>query len=158
NTISGNTGAGVFIEKADGTVVIANNIGTNKVGSLGVGNGQGGVIVGTTAKNTTIGGGAASLGNLISGNSGANGIQVQTSASSTVIQGNTIGFVAGGTQPLPNSIGIVVQDRASSTTIGGSTAGSGNIIGFNDLSGINVRGTPTSTVIQGNRIGLATNG
>src|SRR5262249_51850143 len=114
-----------------------------------------GVIISTGAVHTTIGGTRPGEGNLISGND-ASGVQVQGNAKGTLIEGNTIGFQAGGTSGLANEVGILVQDTAANTTIGG--AGAGNLMGYNTTAGIGLIGTPTNTLIQGNRIGLDKNG
>jgi parallel beta-helix repeat protein len=153
NIISGNTGAGVLVENATGTTLLGNRIGTSADGAAPVGNSGAGVIVSTGAVKTTIGGTAKDAGNLVSGNTGT-GVQVQGNADATLIQGNQIGLNAPGFGPLANQAGIVVQGTAAGTTIGGTASGAGNLISFNDLSGIDVAGTPTKTLIQGNTIGL----
>lgn len=158
NVISGNTGAGVLVEKADGTNVLGNFIGTSSDGGSDVGNGLGGVVISTGATNTTVGGTAAGALNVISGNTGASGVRVQGNAKNTLIQANFIGLNSFGTGPLANERGITVQGNADNTTIGGTVAAAANIIGFNDLSGITVTGAPTDTRILGNRIGVDKNG
>jgi parallel beta-helix repeat protein len=157
-TISGNTGAGVFVEKATGTLITGDFIGTNGDGTAAIENGAGGIIVGTGAVNTTIGGTASGAGNLISGNDPGNGVLVEGNAGGTLIQGNSIGIDAAGTHPQANLHGLVIQDTAADTTVGGTTAGAGNLISFNTLSGINLTGAATGILIQGNTIGLDKNG
>jgi parallel beta-helix repeat protein len=160
NVISGNKQEGVRVTNgASGTSLQANSIGTTKDGMSAVGNGTAGVVVSFSAENTTVGGTAAGAGNLISGNdaAGGDGVLVNTDASGTLIQGNTIGLNKAGTGPLANLHGVVIQD-AVNTTVGGTTAGAGNLISSNTLSGINLTGAGTGTLIQGNTIGLDKNG
>src|SRR5262249_7938174 len=160
NVISGNKLEGVLVtNSASGTSLQANYIGTTKDGQSAVGNGTAGVVVSGLAPNTTAGGTAAGAGNLISGNdaAGGDGVLVKNKASGTLIQGNFIGLDKDGTGPLANLHGVVIQD-AVNTTVGGITAGAGNLISFNTLSGINLTGSGTGTLIQGNTIGLDKNG
>jgi hypothetical protein len=109
------------------------------------------------ANNNTVGGSAAGARNVISGNN-QNGIEIHSSASGNVIQGNYIGTDVGGTMDLGNTQhGITVSNGSSSTQIGGSTAGEGNVISGNDQLGILLNQTPSAT-IRGNLIGTDKNG
>ena len=60
-------------------------------------------------------------------------------------------------------VGIIVSAGAEKTTIGGTGSAGGNVIGLNKNDGILVQGSsfdadPTGTVIEGNNIGVGSNG
>ena len=84
--------------------VQCNYIGTDVTGTLDLGNGVFGVVIGDSSSND-IGGTPPGAGNLISGND-ASGIRIETYggvASGKPIQGNYIGTDATGTLDLGNS-------------------------------------------------------
>lgn len=141
NVISGNGnnqgGIGLLLS-GDQNVIVGNRIGTNSGGTKALGNGLDGISLGG-AKNQ-IGGTNASDGNLISGN-GRNGLRIGFSpgASENLIQGNILGADLTGKTALPNDgFGVVVLDGAHDNLIGGSDPGAGNIIAFNNRSGVGV--------------------
>jgi hypothetical protein len=157
--LSGNAVAGVLVENATGTRVAGNRIGTNFDGSQPLKNGSAGVIVGAGAVNTTLGGPApyaglvANGGNVISGNTGVDGVLVRGTANATLLQGNFIGSPFVGS-PVNNLVGVIVTDTATNTAIGGTGAGAGNVISGNGSVGISVQGAASGTLIQGNDIGV----
>ncbi|MDB5349721.1 MAG: Na-Ca exchanger/integrin-beta4 [Planctomycetota bacterium] len=150
-------GDGVFV--AGGTpanptrdnLIQGNFLGTDATGSSALGNDLRGVEV-ADAMDTSI------VGNLISANK-AEGIIVYSGASQTLIQGNTIGLDATGTDRLGNaSFGIRLAIGASGTLIGGNQLGQGNVISANGQAGIDLDGSsspPDTTLILGNDIGVA---
>ena len=87
NVISGNDGHGIHLT-ASGNVVKGNYIGTNAAGAAAIPNAGHGVLVGSDAQYTTIGGTGAGEGNVIAYNAG-DGVRVQYSAGNR-IRGNSI--------------------------------------------------------------------
>jgi parallel beta-helix repeat protein len=156
NIVSGNTGAGIHIEAlSTNTLILRNRIGIDAGGTTAVPNGTSGVNV-FDGSNTTIGGSLPTELNLISGNLGA-GIQLNFQAVSTMVKGNLIGTQADGLLPAPNGIGIHLNGCLSAT-IGGSAAGAGNVVSGNTTSGIIVGSNADLSVIQGNRVGVGSDG
>jgi parallel beta-helix repeat protein len=153
NLISGNDSVGLDIESSDGAVVKGNRIGTDVTGTAALPNGAGISLFGD---NTTIGGGGAGEGNLISGNAGS-GIQI-SGANGLVIQGNVIGPDATGTYSLGGQQIGINDSGGSDVTIGGSDAGEGNLLSGNGSYGIYAYNFGTSTTILGNRIGTDVTG
>ena len=154
NLISGNTGTGITVQSsANGNTIQGNLIGLNAAGAQALGNGTDGIRL-NAVSDTIIGGTTAAARNVISGNT--TGIQLQTGATGTLIQGNRIGTNAAGTVAVPNGAGINVSS-ASGNTIGGTVAGAGNQISGNTGNGIWINAADNN-VVQGNRIGVGANG
>ncbi len=155
--MSGNAVAGVFLLGAptNNNSIQGNFIGTDVTGTTAVGNGQFGVVI-HVADNNTVGGTDAGARNILSGNDF--GILIATNdANSNIIQGNYIGTNAAGDAAVPNTqTGILVWGQ--STVIGGSESGAGNVISGNNFAGIDLGGSSTGTVIQGNYIGTDATG
>ncbi len=115
NLISGNAWAGIHVEKASGTQIRGNRIGTAFDGNNAIANGSGGIYI-ASAWSTTIG--STTAGNLISGNSGT-GIDVLYEGLLTIL-GNRIGTTADGTAALANQgRGIWVRSTWNGAVIGG---------------------------------------
>jgi len=174
NTISANNytagaipyagSSGIWISNNPPTstgIIQGNYIGVAKDGmSLIPGSSQdkGIIITGTTSGNT-IGGSAAGEGNVISGQSNADGwgygIYTDSPGGNTFI-GNIIGPQFDGMTNVNSNqqtTGIYI-DGSPDNIIGGSTAGSGNIISANLTSGITMNGSgATGNKIYGNYIG-----
>ncbi len=140
NIISGNGDEGVLIRSSNGNVVQGNYIGTDVTGTSAIPNNNPGIRV--LGNNNTIGGTAANVKNIISGNRDE-GIIISNS-NGNVIRGNYIGTDVTGTMPLSNSLGILI-DNSTNTLIGGTTPNAGNIIAYNSDVGIDIIGTITST-------------
>ena len=155
NVISGNH-VGIFIGSvgASGNVVQGNFIGTDATGSADLGNGDNGVQI-ADAPDNAIGGLQAGEGNVISGN-GWGIFIVGAEAKGNVVQGNLIGTDATGSADLGNGVDGVLISDAPDNTIGGAQAGEGNVIAFNDFSGVAVGSSPEDTSvsnsIRGNEI------
>ena len=136
NVISGNLQDGINISAGTSNLVQGNFIGTDITGTSIVANRFVGVLVqGAGTNNTVIGGTAIGAGNLISGN-GSNGnfgagVNVVSSPTGTLIQGNKVGTDVTGTLALPNANGGVNIFDANSNTIGGTTANARNLISGN---------------------------
>jgi CSLREA domain-containing protein len=158
NVISGNQG-GVRIGggTATGNLVQGNYIGTDVNGTADLGNSNYGVSI-TAAPGNTIGGTAAAARNIISGN-GQYGIVINNpDATGNQVQGNYIGTDKNGTADLGNSWDGVSIQNAPGNTIGGATTAARNVISGNDQMGVDIQGTATGTLVQGNYIGTDVNG
>ena len=143
---------------AANTVIQGNLIGTDKTGSVALGNGGGGgILVSGNITGSTIGGVTAGARNVISASSGP-GINFQSSSSIGVaIKGNYIGTNAAGAGDLGNGLdGIFVgyATGALDLEIGGPAAGEGNLIAFNGkFAGAGIWNTDSTHVkIRGNSI------
>jgi hypothetical protein len=148
NLISGNLGAGVLIPVSRVTLQ-GNWIGTDGSGMAALGNQTGVLLDGSTG--STVGGTAGEAGNVISGNREA-GIEIRSTSSANLIQGNLIGTDVTGTVAVPNRNGLSIT--AANNTIGGTAAGAGNLISGNQQAGISISGALASgNQVQGNRIG-----
>ncbi|WP_160167686.1 DUF4347 domain-containing protein [Methylomonas sp. MK1] len=160
NFISGNNGSGITLtgSSATGNVITGNYIGTDISGTVDLGNANSGITI--ESSGNTVGGTASGAGNLLSGNSYSGVFINGESADNNVIQGNYIGTDVSGNAGLANSWdGISVIGGADNTVIGGITAAARNIIAGNTEAGVYIsdNGT-TGTVVQGNYIGVSTDG
>jgi hypothetical protein len=139
-----------------GNVIQANYIGTDTTGALARGNGQYGIFVLNVSSNL-IGGTNLADRNILSGGN-ETGIYI-LNGTGNVVQGNYIGVNATGDAALGNRNNGVTIYTAPTNVIGGDTAGAGNLISGNAASGINLNGgSATGNVIQGNFIGVDSNG
>jgi hypothetical protein len=157
NVLSGNgnanggTGIYIYTASATGNKVIGNYIGTTASGMLPVENYNNGIIVSDGSSNV-IGGLTVAERNVISGNA-SNGIVVGGTASNNQITGNFIGPRADGTGSyFGNGNGISFSQSASGNTVGGTALGTGNLIAFNNGTGIFVGNTNINNAILGNSI------
>jgi len=156
NLISGNL-RGVRISGpgpgAKGVVVRDNLIGTDRTGTLDLGNAHEGVLIDNATSAVVEGNSNGSQ--VISGNLVGVAI-VGSSASGNLVQGNFIGTDSSGLNPLPNAQeGVSIID-ASGNTIGGTTSSTINVISGNHW-GVRLGGSATSNVIEGNFIGIDVN-
>ncbi len=153
NLISGNNGDGITITSGGNvTAMYGNYIGTDKSGSVTIGNTGSGITI--AANNCTIGGNTSGHRNLISGNAQTG---ISLTGSTNTVRGNYIGTDANGVADLGNTqAGISVQN--TSNTIGGSSAGQGNLISGNNGGGVVVTAAAASIGIYGNRIGTDKSG
>ncbi|MEO8457376.1 MAG: CSLREA domain-containing protein [Chloroflexota bacterium] len=134
-----------------GTVIQGNYIGTDKTGTIALGDSAGIEDQGSPA---IIGGSAAGAGNLISGNNIGIFFDISSGGTGTMIQGNFIGTAANGIDPLPNlGNGIGATQPITGVKIGGLNAGEGNVIAFNGAFGVDVQNAASGGVtIEGNSI------
>ena len=157
NVISGNGWSGIWIdgEGSDENVILGNYIGLDALGHP-LGNGQYGILLDAGTSRNTIGGADPGAGNVISAND-RDGIHI-SGGSENVIQGNYIGTDFTGMLLIPNgTYGIRLEDTANNM-IGGSDAGAGNVIG-GSFNNIGLAGAAsTGNVIQGNYIGVTSDG
>jgi len=126
NTISANSGDGIYLFGAHSAKIQSNYIGTSSDGISELGNAGFGVLVDEGSTDTLIGVvGSSGERNIISGNvlggvkvDGAN--NSSTSTASNTISGNYIGTAADGLTPIGNGdTGVEVTGGAENTTVGG---------------------------------------
>lgn len=164
NVLAGNTGDGLAIwgdgtGSASGTsaTIQGNYIGVNVTGTAALANAQWGIRLDNAIANVQVGGSAAGVGNVISGN-GANAAGqagLQLNGSTLTVQGNTIGYNAAGTAALPNKgAGGVWVKGGSGNTIGGTASGEGNLIAGNTGAGVLVESASGTAQVRilGNRM------
>jgi uncharacterized repeat protein (TIGR01451 family) len=158
NLVSGNIQANILIQGANttGNLLQGNFIGTNLLGTAGIGSEAPGAVPGISLlgqsgvagpANNIIGGAAAGARNLISGNGGP-GVNINNSTG-TQVQGNLIGTTVAGTTALGNQAGVNIT--GTNNLIGGVAAGAGNVIAFNTLTGVSVA-AGAGNAIRGNSI------
>jgi hypothetical protein len=151
NVISANLiGIGIYGPAASQILVTGNLIGTDKTGTLELGNAQQGVLIKNSTDNTVEGNGAGSQ--VISGNKV--GVAITGAGSQrNLVAGNFVGTDQTGTHALANSQEGVLIDSGAGNTVGGTTAAARNLISANEW-GIRINGsTATSNVVEGNFIG-----
>ncbi len=139
NIISGNDANGVLIEGVDAALnrVRGNFIGTDRTGTLDLGNTLFGVALRGGAHDNTIGGALAGTGNVISGNDSSGVLLEELGTEDNLVQGNWIGTDVTRTLDLGNALhGVFITDNASRNSIGGTVAGAGNVIAFNGENGV----------------------
>ena len=127
NVISGNGGNGISFHNSSGNTVVANRIGTDAAGTIGIANGGNGIWVTAASNANEIGGtiytdgstgptnnptgseGSVTpvfvvppLGNLVSGNGGT-GILIDASSQFNTLNGNFVGTTADGNSSLGNA-------------------------------------------------------
>ena len=164
NVISGNNGYGVFITGgtggSDGNIVAGNYIGVDASGAAQLANAASGVAIAAGVSNR-VGGTGPADGNVISGNVSA-GVGISgTNTFFTLVQGNLLGPYASGVTAPPVGLSqqAGVQDQGGSdTVIGGSAAGARNVISGNRFYGARVELAARQVLVQGNVIGLQSNG
>ena len=151
NLISGNS-TGIII-LANGNLVQGNRIGTDRTGTMAIGNNYG-VSISSATTDTTLGGTTPAARNIISGNHNE-GVAIITSSRNLVL-GNFIGTDITGTRPLGNGTGVFL-DGGSGNRIGGPAVG--NLIAGNAGAGILIMTTFSSAnFVQGNFIGTDVTG
>ena len=179
NLISGNN-YGVVVY-ANNSTIQGNLIGTDKTGTVKIGNGPAygiygyptnyygggvGIIVNDGSVGVLIGGTTPGSRNVISGNNDTGIVIGGNSAypvgpTGVVVQGNYIGTDATGTAPLGNGGygGVFIWNYAANVQIGGTASGAGNVISANAHANIDIQGAiPGATgandnIVQGNKIG-----
>ncbi len=145
NIISGNTMAGIRLERngnldTSGNIISGNYIGLNINGNAMIGNGGTGAAF-YKAKNNTL------AGNVIAGSGSSGVVCIHQYSTGNTISGNIIGLMANGLTSAPNNEGINVSEHSHYTTI------TSNIISSNTLYGIRI--TANYCTVKNNSIGLA---
>lgn len=160
NVIAGISGTGIRLRDAatSNNIIQGNYVGVDVTGTTKISVGDDDIFI-EGAANNSIGGTAAGAGNVISGADRHGLVIFGEDSTGNIVQGNLIGTNAAGTAAIPNSADGIRIDGASDNTIGGTAAGAGNVISGNLQNGITVTTTgATDNVIQGNRIGVQSNG
>jgi hypothetical protein len=160
NVISGNGYSGVRIGGADatGNRVSGNFIGTDKNGTVRLGNASDGVRL-YEAPNNIVGGATAGERNVISSNKNNGVLIIFSGADGNKIAGNYIGTDVSGTKDRGNTFDGVSIDSASNNVIGGTTAGERNVISGNGSDGVGIQGLfVTGNKIVGNYLGVDKDG
>jgi CSLREA domain-containing protein len=149
NLLSGNTQGGVILPfpSTTGHLIQGNYIGPDVTGTLSLG-----AFTGEGLRNI---GGANIVGNLISGNTDG-GIGA---FSDNTIRGNLIGTQRDGVSPLPNgNFGGIAFDGTKSI-VGGAGAGAGNVIAYNQGTGVSQSfASSDNTISQNSMFGNSTEG
>jgi hypothetical protein len=181
NVLAGADFQGVAIYNAgtNHNVVAGNFIGTDRTGTVPLGNRFAGVALGYTGgggpqfnRIGTNGDGVSDAleRNIISGNAVAGvwiGIVGGVGADHNVIAGNYIGTDVTGTVFLPNGEGVRIGEGAQNNLVGGTAganpggplAGAGNLISGNHGGGLVIESTGTSgNVVAGNYVGTDVTG
>ena len=136
NLFSGNRYAGIEVTDAgtENNSIVGNYIGTDITGNQSLPN-ENGIIVSALVKHLDIDG------NVISGNTGF-GVVLTDRADSNVVRNNKIGTGADTSVALGNGgAGVALAGGATHNRIGGD--GEGNIIAYNDSTGIVLTGSGT---------------
>lgn len=144
-------GAGIMLQ-SDKNTIAGNFIGTDNTGQSAQGNLLGIGVYGTANQ---IGGTVPADRNVVSGNQ-AGGVILSSGARNTV-QGNYVGTNAQGLVAVPNGHGIWLAN-SNQNTIGGKGKSARNIISGNQGAGIYAGGIPLGNRVQGNFIGVGSNG
>jgi hypothetical protein len=159
DVISGNDWDGVHIVNgASDNVVEGDYIGVNASGSAALGNAQSGVAIYGAATNNTIGGTAPGSGDVISGND-SHGVYISDPGTTgNVVAGDLIGTDSTGSYSVPNYVGVLIQNGAAQNTIGGITSTVSDVISGNSWDGVELTSGATQNVVEGDLIGVASNG
>ncbi len=153
----GTIGNGILVSSSNDIAIDGNFIGTDASGTAALPNRGHGLFL-LSGKNNRIGGAAPAARNVISGN-GEEGIEIEGGLlPGHVIQGNLIGTDASGASALGNGGDGIVLFDTSDHTIGGSAPAERNVISGNHSQGINIGGSGTGNVVQGNFIGTDASG
>ena len=144
--ITGNNDGVVIVgATSTGNIIQGNLIGTDKAGTVALGNSLSGVSIASAGN--TLGGTSAASRNVISANNWGVIITGSTTVNN-VVQGNFIGTDITGKIALGNEIdGVLITQGASANSIGGTaTTGAGNTIAFNVDYGVNLATGDGSTL------------
>ena len=157
NLISGNGGAGVYLQNCSDNTVQGNLIGVSLPGTAALGNTLDGVAL-YNASGNQIGGSDSAARNLVSGN-GTSGVHLYGAGSTgNLVQGNYIGTDVSGSLAVGNVLDGILLDGVSSNAIGGISTGSGNVICRNGRFGVELARSGPSNLVQGNLIGTVASG
>jgi hypothetical protein len=157
NVISGNSNTGIQFW-SPGNSVLGNFIGTQANGTSLVASSTQGFGIICSSSNNIIGGNLAGARNIISGNTGT-GLEIDNTATGTIVKGNYIGLDKNGTNIIAGSTqgsGVYVSSTVGGNIIGGINAGDGNVISGNTSVGIQLY-SPGNSML-GNIIGPQSNG
>ncbi len=156
NVISGNLSHGVELRGpgVEGTYILGNIIGLNRLGTTALPNHGDGVYL-DNVRRTTVGSPGALSANVISGNMG-DGIRIE-SGRDNVVRGNRIGVNPRGNVDLGNGGDGIEISRGREHRIGGFHT-EGNVISGNGRHGILIWESSTAITVTGNYIGTDATG
>ena len=157
NLISGNGGAGVYLQNCSDNTVQGNLIGVSLAGTATLGNTFDGVAV-YNAYGNRVGGTTPAARNLVSGNGGSGVHLYGAGTMGNLVQGNYIGTDVSGTLAVGNAFDGIFLTGVSSNTVGGISAGAGNVICRSGHFGVEIAGGGPSNLVQGNFIGTDASG
>jgi len=154
NVISGNAANGVDISDVGTT---GNTLADNRIGTWCGGY----AALANGANGVEIQSGASSNsvgvvggGNLIAGNAGDGVLITLAGTSNNSVVANMIGTCANGYGTIGNrGDGIGITQNSSNNTIGGTAAGDGNVISGNGANGISINTGAAQNIVAGNMIG-----
>ncbi len=153
NLISGQSQNGVHVTGGGATnnYLAGNFIGTDRTGTLDLGNSSDGIQINNAPFNL-VGSLVPGAGNLVSGNNN-DGIEITgASATNNLVLGNVIGADSTAARPLGNGFnGVAFTANARLNRLGANVAGGGNVIAFNQNIGV-VVASGTNNALQANRI------
>lgn len=158
NVVSGNGEHGIQIWGSDATSnnVIGNYVGLDATGTISIGNGLAGIVIGGGAQQNRIGGTLPGERNIVSGNA-EHGVGIwDVGTDHNRVIANFIGTDVTGKSSIGNGgSGLVISNRAQFNTVGGEAMEEGNVISGNGGHGVGVwdEGTTHNTV-SGNLIGV----
>ena len=158
NVISGNSGVGIGLRgnESRDNWILGNFVGIDSSGSRRLPNELDGINI--NASFNHVGDGTESGRNVVSGNLN-NGLMLTDTASLNRVLGNYFGTDSDGDVAIGNGYaGILLYNGANSNTIGGRSASAANLSSGNS-EGIIITGANTQgNLIEGNWIGLASDG
>jgi hypothetical protein len=128
NVISGNTGDGVQIGFAVGTIAAGNKIGTKANGTGKLGNGANGVELLSTGSGTQVGGPSSSWRNVIQFNGGA-GVLVDTSTGNPILRNSIFANAGLGISLVNNGNNLQPSPTITSVVTGADTKIDGTLSG-----------------------------
>ena len=138
NIVSGNNTGAIYITGAGSNTntIQGNMIGVDASGTFIVSNSGNNIDVNLSTSGNLIGGTTTGAGNVIGG--GTDGITLWANALN-IVQGNYIGTDVTGTLDLGNlNHGIAISGGTTNNVIGGVNPNEGNVIAFNENSGVSV--------------------
>jgi hypothetical protein len=156
NVISGNANNGVVMDGVMYTIISGNYIGTDATGTVGLGNGNIGVVLAWGAQYNLVGGATPEERNLISGNGNVGVSIANGDTMSNTVSGNYIGTDVTGAVAIGNvGSGVHLNDGAQHNVIGGEAPGQRNVISGNGVGGVIFGASATMwNVVTGNYIGV----
>ena len=154
NTVGDNGGIGISVSptpqgNADFNTISNNIVGTDSSGN-DLGNGSFGILI-KSASNLVDG-------NTVSGSARSGLVISGQSADNNQVEGNYIGTDPSGTFAVPNAAFGLLLTGGDNNTIGGPTLLERNYVSGNGTSGVVIATGADNNTVQGNHIGLDSNG
>ena len=143
-----------------GNVVEGDFIGTDVSGLRALPNGGNGVQIQNGATNNIIGGRAAGVRDIISGNAASGVVITDPGTSGNVVEGDFIGTDVGGANALANAVdGVAIQGQAAHNTVGGTSVAAADVLSGNGSYGVLLFQSGTvGNVVEGDFIGTDPSG